>query len=391
LSKTDHPGAIRLSKIPPYLFAEIDRKVQEKKKAGVDVISLGIGDPDLPTPPRIVHVLQEAAADPANHRYASYFGLAELRQAIADWYGDRSGVTLDPSTEILPTLGSKDGIAHVPLALVDPGDVVLAPDPGYTVYMTGALMAGAEPYIMPLTIENNWLPDLDAIPQEVAQRARLMWLNYPNNPTAAVADRDFLERAVAFCRRHDIILCHDAPYSEIAFDGYRPLTLFEIPGAKEIGLEFHSLSKTFNMTGWRIGWVCGRADLVGLIGQLKTNIDSGIFQAVQWAAIEALNGGDQETRAACDAYARRHRLVADTLNDIGWNIKPPRATFYVWAPVPRGYDSIGFAAHVLDEVGVNLTPGVGFGAHGEGYFRLSVTAPDARLEEAMARMRKLKL
>jgi LL-diaminopimelate aminotransferase len=391
VSKTVHPGAIRLSKIPPYLFAEIDRKVQEKKRAGVDVISLGIGDPDLPTPPRIVHVLQEAAADPANHRYASYFGLAELRQAIADWYGDRSGVTLDPSTEILPTLGSKDGIAHAPLALVDPGDVVLAPDPGYTVYVTGALMAGAEPYIMPLTHENNWLPDLDAIPHEVAQRARLMWLNYPNNPTAAVADRDFLERAVAFCRRHDIILCHDAPYSEIAFDGYRPLTLFEIPGAKEIGLEFHSLSKTFNMTGWRIGWVCGRADLVGLIGQLKTNIDSGIFQAVQWAAIEALNGGDQETRAACGVYARRHRLVADTLNDIGWNIKPPRATFYVWAPVPRGYDSIGFAARVLDEVGVNITPGVGFGAHGEGYFRLSVTAPDARLEEAMARMRKLKL
>jgi LL-diaminopimelate aminotransferase len=391
MSKTVHSGASRLNKIPPYLFAEIDRKVQEKKRAGVDVISLGIGDPDLPTPPRIVHVLQEAAADPANHRYASYFGLAELREAIAGWYGHRSGVTLDPSTEILPTLGSKDGIAHVPLALVDPGDVVLAPDPGYTVYMTGALMAGAEPYIMPLTAENHWLPDLDAIPEDVAQRARLMWLNYPNNPTAAVADRDFLERAVAFCRRHEIILCHDAPYSEIAFDGYRPLTLFEIPGAKEIGLEFHSLSKTFNMTGWRIGWVCGRADLVGLIGQLKTNIDSGIFQAVQWAAIEALNGGDQETRAACQVYARRHRLVADTLNDLGWNIKPPRATFYVWAPVPNGYDSIGFAGHVLDEVGVNITPGVGFGAHGEGYFRLSVTAPDARLEEAMARMRKLKL
>jgi LL-diaminopimelate aminotransferase len=391
MSKTVHPGADRLNKIPPYLFAEIDRKVQEKKKAGVDVISLGIGDPDLPTPPRIVHVLQEAAADPANHRYASYFGLAELREAIAGWYGHRSGVKLDPSTEILPTLGSKDGIAHVPLALVDPGDVVLAPDPGYTVYVTGALMAGAEPFIMALTSDNHWLPDLDAIPEEAAQRARLMWLNYPNNPTAAVADRDFLERAVAFCRRHDIILCHDAPYSEIAFDGYRPLTLFEIPGAKEIGLEFHSLSKTFNMTGWRIGWVCGRADLVALIGQLKTNIDSGIFQAVQWAAIEALNGGDQETRAACDVYARRHRLVAGTLNELGWNIKPPRATFYVWAPVPKGYDSIGFASHVLDEVGVNITPGVGFGAHGEGYFRLSVTAPDARLEEAMARMRKLKL
>jgi LL-diaminopimelate aminotransferase len=391
MSKTVHPGAARLGKIPPYLFAEIDRKVQEKKRAGVDVISLGIGDPDLPTPKRIVNVLQEAAADPANHRYPSYFGLAELREAIAGWYSERSGVSLDPSTEILPTLGSKDGIAHVPLALVDPGDLVLAPDPGYTVYSTGALMAGAEPYIMPLTAANHWLPDLDAIPDDISRRARLMWLNYPNNPTAAVADREFLERAVAFCTRHDIVLCHDAPYSEIAFDGYRPLTLFEIPGAKEIGLEFHSLSKTFNMTGWRIGWVCGRADLVGLIGQLKTNIDSGIFQAVQWAAIEALNGGEQETRAANDVYAKRHKLVANTLNELGWNIKPPRATFYVWAPVPAGYDSIGFASHVLDEVGVNITPGVGFGAHGEGYFRLSVTAPDARLEEAMARMRKLKL
>jgi LL-diaminopimelate aminotransferase len=355
------------------------------------VISLGIGDPDLPTPKRIVSVLQEAAADPANHRYPSYFGLGELRDAIAGWYRERFDVGLEPNAEILPTLGSKDGISHVPLALVDPGDLVLAPDPGYTVYATGAIMAGADPYVMPLTLENDWLPDLDAIPTDVAERARLMWLNYPNNPTAAVAGREFLERAVDFCRLHDIVLCHDAPYSEIAFDGYRPLSLFEIPGAREVGLEFHSLSKTFNMTGWRIGWVCGRADLVGLIGQLKTNIDSGIFQAVQWAAIEALNGGEEETRAACEIYARRHRLVADTLNSLGWKIKPPRATFYVWAPVPAGYDSIGFASHVLDQVGVNITPGVGFGAHGEGYFRLSVTAPDARLEEAMTRLRKLKL
>ena len=384
-------GAKRLGLIPPYLFAEIDRKVQEKKRAGVDVISLGIGDPDLPTPKRIVSVLQEAAADPANHRYPSYFGLAELRAAIAHWYRERFAVTLNPDSEVLPTLGSKDGISHVPLALVDPGDVVLAPDPGYTVYVTGALMAAGEPYIMPLTAKNNWLPDLDAIPASVAERARLMWLNYPNNPTAAVADREFLERAVQFCHRHGIVLCHDAPYSEIAFGGYRPLSLFEIEGAKEIGLEFHSLSKTYNMTGWRIGWVCGRADLVRLIGQLKTNIDSGIFQAVQLAAIEALNGVEDETRAACEVYERRHRLVADTLNSLGWSIKPPRATFYVWAPVPPGYDSIGFAGHVLDEVGVNITPGVGFGAHGEGYFRLSVTAPDARLEEAMSRLRRLKL
>ncbi len=388
---TKGAGAKRLGQIPPYLFAEIDRKVQEKKRVGVDVISLGIGDPDLPTPPRVVSVLQEAAADPENHRYPSYFGLAELRGAIANWYSDRFGAKLDPATEILPTLGSKDGISHVPLALVDPGDVVLAPDPGYTVYVTGALMAGAESYAMPLTEANAWLPDLDAIPAEVAERARLMWLNYPNNPTAAVADREFLERAVEFCTRHGIILCHDAPYSEIAFDGYRPLSLFEIEGAKAIGLEFHSLSKTFNMTGWRIGWVCGRADLVGLIGQLKTNIDSGIFQAVQWAAIEALNGGEAETFAACEIFARRHRLVADTLNSLGWNIKPPRATFYVWAPVPKGYDSIGIASHVLDQVGVNITPGVGFGPHGEGYFRLSVTAPDARLAEAMKRMEKLSL
>ncbi len=384
-------GAKRLGRIPPYLFAEIDRRVQEKKRAGIDVISLGIGDPDLATPGRIVSVLQETASDPANHRYPSYYGLAELRESIARWYADRSGVELDPATEILPTLGSKDGISHVPLALVDPGDVVLAPDPGYTVYVTGAIMAGAEAHIMPLTARNHWLPDLDAIPKDIARNARLMWLNYPNNPTAATADRDFLVRAVQFCRENDIILCHDAPYSEIAFDGYRPLTLFEIPGAKDVGLEFHSLSKTYNMTGWRIGWVCGRADLVGLIGQLKTNIDSGIFQAVQWAAVEALNGGEEETRAACAVYARRHRLVADTLNSIGWDIKPPRATFYVWAPVPKGFDSIGFATHVLDKVGVNITPGVGFGAHGEGYFRLSVTAPDARLEEAMSRMRTLRL
>src|SRR6185295_14872353 len=350
-----------------------------------------IGDPDLPTPDRIVSVLQESAADPANHRYPSYFGLAELRESIASWYRDRFRVSLDPATEVLPTLGSKDGISHVPLALVDPGDIVLAPDPGYTVYVTGAIMAGAEAHIMPLRAENGWLPDLDAIPSEVADRARLMWLNYPNNPTAAVAEREFLERAVEFCRQHGIILCHDAPYSEIAFGGYRPLSLFEIEGAKDVGLEFHSLSKTYNMTGWRIGWVCGRADLIATIGQLKTNIDSGIFQAVQWAAVEALSGGEEETRAACAVYELRHRRVADTLNSLGWSIKPPRATFYVWAPVPKGFDSIGFAGHVLDQVGVNITPGVGFGAHGEGYFRLSVTAPDARLDEAMTRLRQLTL
>jgi len=384
-------AARRLGLIPPYLFAEIDRQVAAKRAAGVDVISLGIGDHDLPTPRRIVDALQEAALDPANHQYPSYFGLADLRQAIADWYRRRFGVALDPVSEVLPTLGSKDGISHVPFAFVDPGDLVLAPSPGYPIYVTGALMAEGEAHLMPLTAENGWLPDLDAIPPQAARRAKLMWLNYPNNPTGAVAGRDFLARAVEFCREHEIILCHDFPYSEIAFGGYRPASLLEVPGGRDVGLEFHSLSKTFNMTGWRVGWVCGRADLVRLLGQLKTNIDSGIFQAVQWAAVEALRGGEEDTRAACQVYARRHRKVADVLNSLGWRLEPPRATFYVWAPVPPGYDSIGFARAVLDQAGVNLTPGVGFGPHGEGYFRLSVTAPDARLDEALERLRKLKV
>ena len=385
------PRAQRMGRIPPYLFAEIDRKVQAKKQAGIDVISLGVGDPDLPTPDRIVSSLQEAAADPANHQYPSYFGLRELREAISDWYRTRFGVELDPDTEILPTLGSKDGISHVPFAFVDPGETVLVPSPGYPVYQTGAIMADGHAYPMPLRAKNAWLPDLDEIPAEVAGRAKMMWLNYPNNPTGATAERDFLARAVDFCGRNEIILCHDAPYSEIAFDGYRPLSLLQVPGAKEVGLEFHSLSKTFNMTGWRVGWACGRAELVSMLGQLKTNIDSGIFQAVQLAAVEALRGGEQETAAACAAYARRHRKVADTLNSLGWALEPPRATFYIWAPVPRGYDSIGFAAHVLDQVAVNITPGVGFGEHGEGYFRLSVTAPDKRIDEAMDRLRRLQV
>ncbi len=391
MSQTKAVGARRMGRIPPYLFAEIDRKVRAKRAAGVDVISLGVGDPDMPTPPRIVSVLQEAAADPANHQYPSYVGLRVLREAISGWYRDRFGVELDPDTEILPTLGSKDGISHVPFALVDPGDVVLAPSPGYPVYMTGALMADGEPYAMPLRAENGWLPDLDAIPADVAGRAKMMWLNYPNNPTAATAEMDFLVRAVEFCREHEIVLCHDSPYSEIAFGGYRPLSLLQVPGGREVGLEFHSVSKTYNMTGWRLGWVCGRQDLVNLIGQLKTNIDSGIFQAVQLAAVEALRGGEAETRAANEVYERRHRRVVEVLNSLGWNISVPKATFYVWAPVPPGFDSIGFAAHVLDQVGVNITPGVGFGEHGEGYFRLSVTAPDARLDEALERLRRLEV
>ena len=380
-----------MGRIPPYLFAEIDRRVQAKRAAGVDVISLGIGDPDLPTPERIVRRLQEAADDPANHQYPSYFGLRRLREAIAGWYATRFGVELDPDREILPLLGSKDGISHAPLALAGPGDAVLAPNPGYTVYVTGAITADADAVEMPLRPENSWLPDLDAISAGDLARARAMWLNYPNNPTAAVAPRSFYERAVALAREHDFVLLHDAPYSEIYFGSERPVSLLEIPGGKEVGVEFHSVSKTFNMTGWRVGWVAGRADVVDLIGQLKTNIDSGIFQAVQLAAVEALEGGDAETRAACDIYAARHRKVADALNSLGWSIEPPAATFYVWAPVPPGMDSIGFATTVLDQVGVSITPGVGFGSAGEGWFRLSVTAPEHRLDEALERLRRLKV
>jgi LL-diaminopimelate aminotransferase len=279
----------------------------------------------------------------------------------------------------------------VPFAFVNPGDVVLAPSPGYPVYQTGALMADGEAYLMPLSPENGWLADLGAIPRDVLERAKLMWLNYPNNPTAAIADLEFFARAVELCREHDILLCHDAPYSEIAFDGYRPPSLLQAPGAREIGLEFHSISKTYNMTGWRLGWICGNRELVRIAGQLKTNIDSGIFQAVQWAAIEALRGGEAETEAANQVYARRHRKVADTLNGLGWKLEPPKATFYVWAPVPEGYDSIGFASLVLDQAGVNITPGVGFGPHGEGWFRLSVTAPDERIDQAMERLQRLKI
>jgi LL-diaminopimelate aminotransferase len=391
LSETTISTARRMGRIPPYLFAEIDRKVQAKKAAGVDVISLGIGDPDLPTPARIVNALQEAAADPANHQYPSYFGLRELRAAIADWYRDRFAVKLDPDSEILPTLGSKDGISHAPFAFVDPGEVVLAPDPGYTPYATGAIMADGEPYMLPLTAANGWLPDLGSVPTEVRRRAKLLWLNYPNNPTAAVAPDDFFQEAIRFCSQNGVILCHDAPYTEITFEGYRAPSLLQFPGGKEVGIEFHSVSKTYNMTGWRLGWIAGNAALIKALGQLKTNIDSGIFQAVQWAAVEALQGGEEDTRAANAIYLRRHRRVAEVFNGLGWNVTPPRATFYVWAPVPKGYDSISFAGHVLDQVGVNITPGVGFGPHGEGYFRLSVTAPDQRLDEALERLRALRV
>ncbi|MFN2464273.1 MAG: LL-diaminopimelate aminotransferase [Candidatus Dormibacteria bacterium] len=381
-------AAARMARIPPYLFAEIDRKVAAKRASGVDVIALDIGDPDTPTPEHIVRAAQEALRMGENHRYASYFGMPALREAIAGWYLRRFDVTLDPASEILPTLGSKDGISHLPFALLNPGDVVLVPSPGYPVYLTGTVMADGEPYILPLTEAGGWLPDLEAIPDDVAARARILWLNYPNNPTAATAPREFLQQALDFCRLHEIVLCHDAPYSEVCFRGYRPLSILQLDGAREVAVEFHSLSKTFNMTGWRAGMAVGNAEVLRLLGTVKTNIDSGIFPVVQHAAIAALNGPELDGMNA--VYERRQERTLAVLREIGWpTAQAPDATFYLWLPVPDGYTSVSFATRVLDEAGVNVTPGNGFGAPGEGYFRVSLTVPDHRLDEALERLRKL--
>jgi LL-diaminopimelate aminotransferase len=381
-------AARRMSRIPPYLFAEIDKKVAAKRAAGVDVIALDIGDPDTPTPEHIVAAAREALPHVENQRYASYFGMPALRRAVAGWYQRRFGVDLDPDTEILPTLGSKDGISHLPFALVDPGDVVLVPSPGYPVYLTGTVMADGEPYIMPLSAANNWLPDFDSIPAAVAERARILWLNYPNNPTAATAPVEFYEKALAFCRTYGITLCHDFPYSEVTYRGYRAPSVLELPGAKDVAIEFHSLSKTFNMTGWRIGMAVGNADVVKLLGQVKTNVDSGIFPVIQHAGIAALEGPEDDTLNA--VYEARQSRTLAVLRELGWkDAKAPDATFYLWLLVPDGYTSVSFASKVLDDAGVNVTPGNGFGEHGEGYFRVSLTVPDARLDEALERLRKI--
>ncbi len=382
-------AAQRMSRIPPYLFAEIDRRVAAKRASGVDVIALDIGDPDTPTPAHVLAAATEALRHGENHRYASYFGMPALREAIAGWYQRRFEVDLDPASEVLPTLGSKDGISHLPFALVNPGDVVLMPSPGYPVYLTGTVMADGEPYILPLSAAHNWLPDLDAVPGDVAARARILWLNYPNNPTAATAPPEFFEKALRFCRDHAIVLCHDFPYSEVTFRGYRAPSILQFPGAKEVAVEFHSLSKTFNMTGWRVGMAVGNPEVLRLLGQVKTNIDSGIFPVVQHAAIAALNGPDLGHLNGI--YEGRQARTLQVLREIGWpDATAPDATFYLWLPVPAGYSSVSFATRVLDEAGVNVTPGNGFGEPGEGYFRVSLTVTDDRLDEALERLRKLR-
>ncbi len=378
--------AKRIENLPPYLFVEITKKIAEKKAKGEDVVSFAIGDPDIPTPSHIIDKLCQAARDPANHRYPESDGLPELRRAIAEWYKQRFGVSLDPDKEVLPLIGAKEGIAHIALCFIDPGDIALVPDPAYPVYSIGTMLAGGRPYYLPLTEKNNFLPDFSSIPEHIAQRAKLLWINYPNNPTAAVADLDFFNRTVDFARRHNLAVCHDGPYTEVAFDGYQPVSFLQADGAKEVGVEFHSLSKSYNMTGWRIGMVVGNAMMVNALKTVKSNMDSGIPQAIQYAAIEALRGSQDCIQAHNAIYQRRRDLVVDMLNSIGIEAKPPKASMYVWAKVPEGYSSADFATDLLEQVGVVVTPGLGYGKSGEGYVRLSLTIPDAGLVKGLSRL-----
>jgi LL-diaminopimelate aminotransferase len=379
--------ALRMQAIPPYLFARIDEKIAAAKANGVDVISLGIGDPDLPTPANIIERLVSAAHNSENHRYPSYVGLLEFREAVAEWYKRRADIVLDPRTEVLALIGSKEGIANISYCYLNPGDYSLVPDPGYPVYGIGALLAGGIPYAMPLKEENGFLPDLEAIPAAIAQKAKLMFLNYPNNPTGAVAEESFYLKVIEFAKKYDIIICHDGPYSEIAYNGYRPLSFLEIPGAKDVGIEFHSMSKTYNMTGWRIGWAAGNAEVIKVLGRLKSNVDSGVFQAVQEAAIEGLLGSREAVRAVNKVYRERLDIVIKGLSDLGWKLERPKAAIYVWPKVPKGYTSASFCELVLEKAGVVVTPGNGYGEYGEGYFRISLTISTERLREAIQRMK----
>jgi len=384
--------ASRLGLLPPYLFAELDRLKKEVRAKGVDVISLGIGDPDLPTPQHIVESLKRAADQPANHRYPDYEGLEHFRKAAADWIERRFGIRFDPKREVCALIGSKEGIANFSTAIVDPGDIVLIPDPGYPVYYSGCVFNGGEPFFLHLKKENGFHPDFSSIPAEVARRAKLLWLNYPNNPTAATVDRSFFDDAARFCLKNNIILAHDSAYSEIAFDGYRAPSVFEAGGARECAIEFHSLSKTFSMTGWRVGFAVGNAELVAALGKVKTNVDSGVFQAVQEAAITGLEGGDGDKRSEyCAIYKQRRDLLVGALRAAGLSCELPRATFYVWAQVPNGYTSVSFAERMLKEAGVAITPGSGFGKGGEGFVRFSLTVSSERLQEAIERLKALRL
>jgi LL-diaminopimelate aminotransferase len=378
--------ARRLDQVPPYLFAEIERRIEALRAEGVDVISLGIGDPDLPTPAAVVEALRDAAGRPENHRYPSNRGRATFRDAVAAFYAERFGVAVDAATEVIPVLGGKEGVAHVALACLDPGDVCLSPDPGYPPYTSGPVFAGADVHYLPLEEENGFAPDLAAVPAEKAAAANLLFFNYPNNPTGAVVAEGFFERAVAFAREHDLVAIHDASYTEIAFDGYRPPSFLAAAGAKEVGAEIFSLSKGWNMTGWRIGWIAGNAEVVERYRQLKTNLDSGMFDALQHAGVAALTTARDFPAEMSGVYRRRRDLMVEALAAIGLPSEPPRATPYIWIRVPSGHDSASFTELVLEQAGVIVSPGPSFGASGEGYVRISLTVPDERLEEAAGRI-----
>jgi LL-diaminopimelate aminotransferase len=378
--------ARRMSRVPPYLFADIDRKKTALRARGVDVINIAIGDPDLPTPDHIIAALTEAARNPATHTYPPYEGTREFREAVAGWYRRRFGVSLDPGREVLALIGSKEGLAHIPWVFVDPGDVVLVSDPGYPVYATAALLADGEPYPVRLRPERGWLPDLAEIPDEVARRARVFFLNYPNNPTAATADPAFFQQVTDFARRWGILVVHDNTYSEIAYDGYRPPSFLAARGATDVGIELHSLSKTYCMTGWRLGFAVGNAEAIQALGTLKTNIDSGQFTAIQAAGVAALTGPQQPVAERVAIWQRRRDVIVAGLRKLGLDVPTPRATFYLWVRVPEGYDSVGFAGLLLDKAGVVVAPGVGYGTGGHGYIRISLTTPDDRFAEAIRRI-----
>ena len=382
--------AQRLEKLPVYLFAQLDEAKRKLEEKGVDVIDLGVGDPDVPTPSPIIDRLVKAAKDPQNHRYPPYEGLLSFREEVARWYLRRFGVSLDPEKEVMTLIGSKEGIAHICLGLLDPGDLALVPEPAYPVYQAGVIFAGAQPYYMPLLEDNGFLPSLGDINPEVALQAKLMWINYPNNPTAATVDVDFFREVVEFARRYNIVLCHDLAYSELSYDGYRAPSLLQVEGAKEIAVEFHSLSKSFCMTGWRIGFAVGNKDLLGALKGVKTNIDSGVFQAVQEAGEEALRMGEELISRIREIYRRRRDFFVQGLKDLGWEVSLPRATFYLWIKVPENGSSFDFARTLLEKCGIVVTPGVGFGPSGEGYIRVALTVSEERLKEALDRLEKVK-
>ncbi len=376
--------AKRIEALPPYLFAELDRKIAAKRAEGVDVISLGVGDPDMPTPDHVIAAMREALEDPSTHRYPSYYGSPGFRAAVAGWYRRRYGVELDPESEVMALVGSKEGIGHIALALLDEGDEALIPDPGYPVYGVSTRLAGATPVALPMPAEKGFQPDLSQA--SVSRRTKALWLNFPANPTAAVADPATFDEAVAFAHEHDLVLLHDAAYEEITFDGYVAPSVLQAEGAKDVALEFGSASKSFNMTGWRIGWAAGSAEAIRALAVVKTNLDSGQFTAVQRAAIAALEGPTDHLDQLRATYQSRRDLVVGTLNGLGWSMKAPLGSCYVWVPVPEGQTSVSFADRLLDDAGVFVAPGTGYGELGEGYVRFSLTVEDARLSEAMDRL-----